>query len=73
MNDTDVAVVFPPQTLRTDTYFSRLVFEDNFEFIDLNKWEYEITAGGGGVSFTYVTFHTDFVFNICRSWWYACD
>ena len=48
VNNTGLAVVLPPQTLRTDTYFSRLVFEDTFGFLDTNKWDYEVTAGGGG-------------------------
>ena len=29
--------------------FPCLVFEDNFDNLDLDTWEHEITAGGGGV------------------------
>ena len=27
-----------------------LVWEDNFDFLDYTKWDYEVTAWGGGVS-----------------------
>ena len=27
-----------------------LVFEDNFDTLDVQKWEHELTLGGGGVS-----------------------
>ena len=27
-----------------------LVFEDNFDTLDVTKWEHELTLGGGGVS-----------------------
>ena len=32
--------------------FPCLVWEDNFDFLDFEKWQHEITAGGGGVSDT---------------------
>ena len=25
-----------------------LIFEDNFDFLDFNKWQHEITMAGGG-------------------------
>ena len=25
-----------------------LIFEDNFDFLDTNKWQHEITMAGGG-------------------------
>ncbi len=28
----------------------KLVWEDNFDTLDFNKWEHEVTAWGGGVS-----------------------
>ena len=27
-----------------------LVFEDNFDTLDTEKWEHELTMGGGGVT-----------------------
>lgn len=26
----------------------KLIFEDDFEFLDLKKWQHELTLGGGG-------------------------
>ena len=28
----------------------QLVWEDNFDFLDMSKWQHEVTAWGGGVS-----------------------
>ena len=25
-----------------------LIWEDNFDFLDFNKWQHELTMGGGG-------------------------
>ena len=32
------------------TSYPCLIFEDNFDSLDFNKWKHEITLGGGGVS-----------------------
>lgn len=38
-----------------------LLFEDTFDYLDLKKWQHELTLGGGGVStlllFTSITGH----------------
>merc|ERR1712055_204318 len=36
----------------------RLVWEDNFDFLDLNKWDHEVTAWGGG-NFEFQTYTPD--------------
>ena len=41
------------------TSYPCLVFEDEFDTLDLDVWEHEISMGGGGVSF-------DLVFVITR-------
>ena len=33
-----------------DNKYPCLIFEDEFDYFDLETWEHEITAGGGGVS-----------------------
>ncbi|KAL4223162.1 3-glucan binding protein [Mactra antiquata] len=42
----------PPQTTSRPTSnpsnYPRLIFEDNFDTLNLDVWEHEITAGGGG-------------------------
>lgn len=40
-----------------------IIFEDTFDTFDLDKWEHEITASGGGVSFLFSLF---FFFFFCK-------
>ena len=40
----------PPGSEKTCTQFPCLIFEDNFDTLNLDVWEHEITASGGGVS-----------------------
>jgi len=38
----------PPGAEKTCTTFPCMIFEDNFDTLNLDVWEHEITAGGGG-------------------------
>ena len=42
-------IFFSPRTSAQDGDWE-LVWEDNFDFLDSTKWDYEVTAWGGGVS-----------------------
>jgi hypothetical protein len=33
-----------------DWHAYRLVWQDEFDSLDMGKWQYEVTASGGGVS-----------------------
>ena len=47
-----VGVVWAGDKL-TDWDKYRIIWQDEFDFFDMNKWDHEITAWGGGVSYQY--------------------
>jgi hypothetical protein len=44
-----VVIIFTGSSPESCTAYPCLLFEDNFDYLDVSKWKHEITLGGGGV------------------------